>query len=77
MELKLSGFLHSMNDENLSRRLTTSAIQNLAAAVLQASQLFINSKITLRCLIVSLYADDSGKGEIHSVSLCIRRPSIS
>lgn len=48
--------------------LTPSAIRGLADAVLESTEVFICSKITLSSCIVSLHANEAAEGTIHSVS---------
>ena len=67
MELKLFSFLYAKKDDIWSHLLNAASVSNLARSVLQTTEMFINSKITLRSRIISLYADEKTLGRIHPV----------
>jgi hypothetical protein len=66
--LKLLQFLQSEKDKEWSQFVTLSAVHHLAGSVLRATERFIDSKMTLRSRIVSIYADEKSPGHIHAVS---------
>ncbi|KFY82496.1 hypothetical protein V498_08570, partial [Pseudogymnoascus sp. VKM F-4517 (FW-2822)] len=66
MESNLSDFLLSRKEPSWSHMLTPSAIRGLADAVLESTEVFISSKITLSSCIVSLHANEAAEGTIHS-----------
>ncbi|KAH6628318.1 ankyrin repeat-containing domain protein [Chaetomium tenue] len=60
-------FLQGESDREWSQLVTLSSVHHLAGSVLRATERFIDSKMTLRSRIASIYANKSSPGDIHAV----------
>ncbi|QYS96681.1 hypothetical protein H0G86_003921 [Trichoderma simmonsii] len=65
MEVKLFEFLSAAKNID-SRHLGSTSIHHLAKSIVQSTEVFIGSKITLWSRIISLYANEAKSGKIHS-----------
>ena len=66
--MKLFEFLSSKRDKSWAQYLTPMSIKSHAKAVIEMTELFISSKITLINRVVSLYANETMAGNLHEVS---------
>lgn len=65
--MKIFSFLNEFKDDTIwSQFLNLTAAQNLVVATAKGNTLFLQSKITFRCRLFSLYAGKSSK-RINSV----------
>ena len=71
LSLKMFEFLHDRKDETWAHLLTPMSTESLAAAARITTEHFVASKISMRTLIFSLYANETVPGKIHSVSIVL------
>ncbi|OAG40479.1 hypothetical protein AYO21_05379 [Fonsecaea monophora] len=67
LKLKLFKFLRDRKDDAWAHLLTPTSIESLATATRITTELFVASRISMRTRIFSLYANETGRGTIHSV----------
>lgn len=64
---KLGNFLVDQSNERAMFSIISMSIRSLAACIFRTNQLFLMSKISLRCLIISLHAPSEKQETLHHV----------
>ncbi|KAI1501387.1 hypothetical protein F5X99DRAFT_428511 [Biscogniauxia marginata] len=65
LESKVYALFDKYKKEQWAHLLTSTSVRSLANSILETTDLFIASKISLRSRVISLYANPEGDGHIH------------
>lgn len=64
---KLANYLVDQSNEKAMFSIISMSIRSLAACIFWTNQLFLMSKISLRCLIINLHASSEKQETLHHV----------